>query len=144
MALLDIDIRRVAAATPTQVWRLLGDSTTWPDWTPIGSVEILERGDTAGVGEVRRFQTGRVTVREQVVERQEAQRLSYTLLGGLAVRDYRADIELKAVDGGTEIRWHTTFKAKVPGSGWLYHRALTKATKDFVDGLIEHAPAQIP
>ncbi len=40
---------------------------------------------------------------------------------------------------GTDIRWHTTFTAKVPALGWLYRKALTKATQQFVDGLAEHA-----
>jgi len=79
-------------------------------------------------------------VREEIVERIPERRLSYTLLGGLAVRDYRADIDLEAVPtGGTRIHWHTTFKPKVPGSGWLYRRALDKATTQFTEGLAHHA-----
>ena len=38
-----------------------------------------------------------------------------------------------------KIRWHTTFSAKVPGMGWVYRRALLKATQDFVDGLANNA-----
>ena len=137
MASQDIDIRSTASATPAQVWQLLGDSRTWPDWTPIESAQI-SRG-AGGVGEVRTFRTGRVTVEEEVVERRAPERLSYVLIGGLAVRDYRADIDLSPTGAGTEIRWHTTFEAKVPGSGWLYRRALAKATQAFVDGLVAHA-----
>ena len=139
MAKQDIDIRGTASATRVQVWSLLGDSTTWPTWTPIESARILDRGNADGRGEVRTFTTGRVTVKEEIVERREAERLSYKLLGGLAVRDYRADIDLTPKGDKTEIRWHTAFRAKVPGSGWLYRRALSKATQDFVDGLCDHA-----
>ena len=63
------------------------------------------------------------------------------LLDGLAVRNYRAEIDLEAGPGGegTAIRWHTTFDPKVPGSGWIYRRALQKATEQFVAGLCERA-----
>ncbi len=137
MASQDIDIHSTTTATPAQVWRLLGDSRTWPSWTPIEAASILERAGS--VGEVRTFRTGRVTVKEEIVERHELKRLSYILLDGLAVRAYRADIDVSVEGATTKIRWHTTFKAKVPGSGWLYRRALHKATQSFVDGLVVHA-----
>lgn len=139
MAPKGIDVRGATKATCDQVWRLLGDSITWPSWTPIEQAEIVDRGRADGLGEIRTFRTGRKTVKEEIVERREARRLSYKLLSGLAVRDYRADIDLTRRGDMTEIRWHTTFKPKVPGSGWLYRRALTKVTQDFVDGLAEHA-----
>jgi hypothetical protein len=78
-------------------------------------------------------------VRERIVERLPNQRLSYILLSGLAVRDYRADIDLTPEGAGTTVRWHTTFKAKLPGLGWAYRRTLFKATRDFVDGLAQRA-----
>ena len=139
MATQDIDIRGTTKATADQVWRLLGDSTTWPSWTPIEEARIVDRGRAGGLGEVRTFKTGRVTGKEESGERREPERLSYELLGGLAVRDYRADIDLTPRGDTTEIRWHTTFKPKVPGMGWVYRRALHKATQDFVDGLARHA-----
>jgi uncharacterized protein YndB with AHSA1/START domain len=137
LAKQEIDIRARTEAGPESVWALLGDSASWPSWTPIEEVELLRSGGPDGVGEVRTFKTGRVTVREEIVERVPERRLTYVLLAGLAVRDYRAEIELTPIPGagGTEIRWHTTFRAKVPGTGWLYRRALGRATQDFVDGL---------
>jgi uncharacterized protein YndB with AHSA1/START domain len=133
----EIDIRRTAAAEPAAVWRLLGDSSTWPSWTPIESCDIERPGGADCLGEVRAFKTGRVRVREEIVECRPGRRLSYTLLSGLPIRDYRADIDLTPRPGGTEIRWHTTFTAKVPGSGRLYRWGLAKATQQFVDGLAE-------
>ncbi len=135
----EIDIRKLIDAAPTAVWRLIEDSASWPSWTPIESFELERRGSADGTGEIRTFRTGRVQVREEIVEKRVERRLSYVLLGGLAVRDYRADIDLSPTSDGTEIRWYTTFKAKLPGSGWLYRRALAKATREFVDGLARHA-----
>lgn len=131
----------MTSASPAAVWTLLADSSSWPTWTPIEEGVIERPAESDGTGEIRRFKTGRVKVREQIVVSEQERRLSYVLLGGLAVRDYRADVDLKNVDGSTEIRWHTEFVAKFPGSGWLYRRALQKATQEFVDGLVVGAEA---
>ena len=132
----EIDIRRQIAADPSAVFVLLGDSSTWPSWTPIDRFELERAGDPAtGLGEVRLFHTGRITVREEIIERDPDRRLGYRLLGGLAVRDYVALIDLTPAEGGTSMRWRTTFAAKVPGTGWIYRRALERATKQFCDGL---------
>ncbi len=144
MALQDIDIHATTTASPAAVWRLLADSSSWPAWTPIEAFEPEREGGPDGVGERRAFTTGRVVVHEEIVERRPERRLSYRLLSGLALRDYRADIDLTPRDAGTEIRWHTTFRPKVPGAGWVYRRALAKITQTFVDGLVEHATRQAP
>lgn len=136
---IDIDVRATTPAEPAAVWRLLGDSATWPSWTPVDDHEHVRDGGADGVGEIRVFRNGRHTVREEIVERVPERRLTYTLLAGLAVRDYRAQIDLTPAGSGTEIRWHTTFSAKVPGTGWIYRRALDRATRSFVDGLVRHA-----
>lgn len=144
MAVQDIDVRATTTAPAERVWGLLDDSLSWPTWTPIETARILEPRGCDGLGEVRSFVTGRVTVKEEVVERSAAERLSYVLLEGLAVRDYRAEISLLTGGGQTEIRWHTTFRPRVPGSGWLYGRALRKATEGFVEGLVRHAERRPP
>ncbi len=136
-----IDCTGTTPASPEAVWALLGDSATWPAWTPVERHRELSPGRPPdGTGEVRLFTTGRVRVREEVVVREPGRRLAYVLLGGLAVRDYRAEIDLTPTpEGGTHIRWHTTFRPKLPGTGGLYRRGLTRITQAFVDGLAAHA-----
>lgn len=138
-----IHVVRTIEADPAAIWRLLGDSSTWPSWTPIESFALERPGDADGVGEIRVFRTGRLRVREEVVEIEPNRRLSYVLLSGLAVRGYRAQVDLapSGVQGpaATDLRWHTTFSAKLPGSGWLYRRAIARATQEFVAGLATHA-----
>ena len=136
MAVKEIDIRATTPAAPDAVWRLLGDSSTWPSWTTVDRYEPERAGGADGRGEIRRFITGRYRVREEIVERDAERRLSYALLSGLPLRDYRAEIDLEPASDGTAIRWHTTFRPKVPGSGWIYRRALDKLTRQFVDGLV--------
>ena len=135
-----IEVRAVVEAPPSSVFALLGDSATWPRWTPIDTYERLEAPGDDGVGEVRRFRNGRTTVTERVVERVPDRRLTYVLLAGLALTDYRAQIDLEPQGAGTALCWYTTFRPRVPGTGWLYRWALLAATRGFVEGLAAAAP----
>ena len=139
MARQEIDIRTTTEAEPAAVWRLLGDSATWPAWTPIEVFELERPAGADGLGEVRVFTTGRYVIREEIVVREPERRLSYRLLSGLPLRDYRADIDLTPQQGGTEVHWHTTFRAKIPGTGRLLRSGLAKRTQQFVDGLASHS-----
>jgi hypothetical protein len=55
------------------------------------------------------------------------------------MRGYRADVDLEPKDGGTAIRWHSTFTAKWPGTGGLLRRGLGRFIQQCVDGLAAHA-----
>jgi hypothetical protein len=134
-----IDIRKTTPAEPAAVWRLLGDSFTWPSWTPIEWVIVDRHGDKHGLGEMRTIKLGRSRLREEIIERQVESTLSYKLSSGRPLRHYHVDIDLTPLPEGTEIRWYTTVKAMVPGLGWLYRRALTKMTQEYVDGLARHS-----
>ncbi len=125
-------------AEPASVFALLGDGSTWPEWSPLGSFELLEPGDGSpeGVGAVRLFTTGRIKSRERVVERRPGEVFSYVLEKGLPLRDYVAVISLtRSGPGTTTIEWRSTFRAKVPGTGGLYRRQLGKFIKKTVEGL---------
>jgi hypothetical protein len=139
MALQVIDRTATTTADPDAVFALLADGATWPEWSPIGSFELVHPGDGSpeGVGAVRLFKTGRVASRERIVERRPGERFSYVLESGLPLRDYRADVTLTAGPGGagTVINWHSTFRAKVPGTGGLYRRQLGRFIGETVDGL---------
>ena len=130
------------AASPAAVHALLRDGSTWPRWTDISSF-VLERqgdGDPEGLGAIRVWTSKGKTLREEVVEIVPDRRLSYTLLSGLAVRGYRADIDLEpTASGGCRISWRSSFTVKVPGTGRAYEKALQQATEGFVAGLASHA-----
>jgi Polyketide cyclase / dehydrase and lipid transport len=137
MAQQVIDRTATTTADPSAVYALLADGSTWPQWSPLGSFELLEPGDgrPEGLGAVRLFTTGRHTSRERVVERRPDEVFSYVLEAGLPLRDYRAVVTLTPTDAGTSIRWRSTFRAKVPGTGWIYRRQLGDFIGRVVEGL---------
>ncbi|PSL07006.1 polyketide cyclase/dehydrase/lipid transport protein [Haloactinopolyspora alba] len=143
MAVQDIDVSATTAASPHTVHALLVDGATWPTWSPLGSFELERPADdgSEGAGAIRIFRTGRLRNRERIVECVPGRRLSYVLLEGMAVRGYRADIDLTETADGTRIRWHSTFRAKMPGMGGVYRRSLTTFLQRSVDGLAERAAA---
>jgi Polyketide cyclase / dehydrase and lipid transport len=149
VALQVIDRTAISRAAPEAVYALLADGSTWPEWSPIGTFELLEPGDgpPEGLGALRLFSTGRHTSRERVVERRPGERFAYVLEAGLALRDYKAVVTLTPTGAGTSVNWHSTFRAKVPGTGWLYRRQLGEFIGETVVGLAaaaERAPRPGP
>jgi hypothetical protein len=133
-----IDARAHSDADATTLYALLLDGATWPIWSPLRSYNSEESHDSER--SIRVFRTGRITSRERVVQQVPDRRFSYELVSGLPLRGYRADIDLTPVgSGGTDIRWHSTFRAKVPGTGWLYRVVLGRFIQRCVDGLAAHA-----
>ncbi len=146
MAQQVIDRTATTTAAAAAVYALLADGSTWPEWSPLGSFELVEPGDgiPEGLGAVRLFTTGRIKSRERVVERRPGEVFAYELEAGLPLRDYRAVVTLTPTEGGTSIRWRSTFRAKVPGTGWLYRRQLGSFIGRTVEGLAAAARAGLP
>jgi len=133
---LELDAQATSAAAPEQVWALLADVRTWPAWADFDEAGV-ESGD--GRGEVRSFRRRRVRTRERVTDFEPPRRLGYDLLSGLPIRDYHAEVTLTPKDGGTHIRWHSTFEAKIPGTGWLVQRSLQRFVADTAERLARAA-----
>jgi uncharacterized protein YndB with AHSA1/START domain len=136
-----IEHHATTTADPATVYALLRDGASWPSWSPIDSFELEREGDgeREGVGAVRVFRSGRVTGRDTIVELVPDRRLSYTHVSSLPVRDYRGDIDLTPVAGGTEIRWVSAFDPKIPGTGFMLRRGLDGFIAALTDGLAAHA-----
>jgi Polyketide cyclase / dehydrase and lipid transport len=145
MAQQVIDRTATTPAGPDAVYALLADGSTWPEWSPLGSFELLHPGTPTegapeGLGAVRLFTAGRHRSRERVVRREPGRAFAYVLEAGLALRDYEAVVTLTPAPGAaTTINWHSTFRAKVPGTGWLYRRRLGDFIGECVQGLARAA-----
>jgi hypothetical protein len=140
MAQQVIDRTATTTGDPAAAYALLADGATWPEWSPIDSFELLAPGNPVdgepeGLGAVRLFKTGPVKSRERVVERRPGVAFSYVLEKGLPLRDYNAVVTMRPTPEGTLIRWRSTFRAKVPGTGWIYRRQLGGFIGRCVQGL---------
>jgi hypothetical protein len=139
MGVQEIDVRMITTASPTTVWALLADGESWPGWSDFDGYRVLEPGPDGGrLGATHELAKGRRqrTV-ETVVELVPERRFSYVLVSGLPLADYRADVDLTPTgDGGTEVRWRSTFRAQRPGTGWLFRlvlgRFITTTTQQLV------------
>jgi hypothetical protein len=136
-----IEHHATTSADPATVYALLRDGASWPSWSPIDAFELERPGESEpeGVGAVRVLRSGRVTGRDTIVELVPDRRLSYTHVSSLPVRDYRGDIDLTPVAGGTEIRWATSFEPRYPGTGGLLRRGLDGFIGECTKGLAARA-----
>lgn len=132
-----------SSADPSEVYRLLRDGATWPDWTTINAFELEREGDgeLEGVGAVRVFVNGRIRGRDEITGFAQDRQFRYNHLDGLPVRDYRGVVDLVPREAGTEITWTISFGPKYPGTGWVLERALGRFLQQCVDGLAKHAAA---
>jgi len=137
--------RRHTTAGIDAVWALASRARTYKDWASF-TVSTLEReGDPApdGVGAIRRFGFPIYKSREQVLEFDPPTHFAYTLLSGLPLRDYRADVTLAAAGtGGTDIEWRSSFVPPWPGSGWFWAAFLRFTLNDFTKRLAKAAARQ--
>jgi uncharacterized protein YndB with AHSA1/START domain len=123
----------VSPLPPDRVFARLADALSWPRWSPIGAAEIERPGP--GEGEIRRFTTGRVVNREEVVVFEPPHRFAYRLLSGLPLRGYVAEVVIAPTGDGSRIEWTSTFQGRWPGSGPLYRLVLGRFIGRVVDGL---------
>jgi hypothetical protein len=130
-----------SAASPGAVYHLLCSGATWPQWSPLGSFRLEREGRDGGesLGAIRVFTTAGVRSREELVGFEPGRSFSYAALSGLPIRDHRADVTLAERDGGTAVAWREDFRAKIPGTGWLYGRFLRRFVQRCADGLASHA-----
>jgi hypothetical protein len=138
-----ISKRAWTTASASEVYALLRDGATWPVWSPLETFRLEAEGPDGGesLGAIRVFTTGRATSREEIVVLDADRSFGYSLLSGLPLKGYRALVDLEPRDGGTEIHWHSTFRAKFPGTGGLYRRFLGAFIQKCVDGLAARASA---
>jgi hypothetical protein len=134
-----IDVTEHSPRPAQELFALLVDEMSWPEWSPLGSAELQAPGepDPHGIGAIRRFKTGRSVSIERVVECEAPRRFSYELVSGLPLEGYRAVVELTPRDGGTDIHWRSTFQGKFPLTGGFYRVVLGRFIARLVRGLAQ-------
>jgi Polyketide cyclase / dehydrase and lipid transport len=135
-----VDAAARSEAPRERVWEVLADVPRWSEWGPWTGTSFEREGTPApgGIGAVRVLKRFPMTFREELIEFQPPGRMAYTLLSGMPVRDYRAEVELSDMGEGTEIHWHSEFDA-LPGVGGFYRRLLQRAFDDITPSVARYA-----
>jgi hypothetical protein len=111
-----------STAAPDVVFDVLADATRWKNWAgPTVAVSTWDREGVpapGGVGAVRKLGRWPLFTREQITEYEPPRHLGYTILSGVPVRGYHADIDFVPDErGGTVIHWSGAFEPRIPGTG---------------------------
>jgi hypothetical protein len=136
-----IDLRVRSSSDPATVFAVVKDRSAWPSFTSVKSFELERPGDDEpfGQGSIGRLKSGPLTAREQIVGYIPNRRISYVLLSGIPVRQYRGDVEFAPDGVGTSIHWRASLSPSVPGTGWLLRRLLGAAISGLVGELAAEA-----
>ena len=67
-----------------------------------------------------------MNVREQVLGWNPPRSLDYRLMEGAPISCHQGHVELKPVEGGTELTWSIRYRAKIPGTSGIVRRAMDK------------------
>ena len=137
-----------STAPPDKVFEILADGAGWSRWAgPMVMKSWWERQGTpapGGVGAIRALGSKRVGSREEIVAYDPPHHLAYTILKGLPVRDYRADVHLTPVGDGTRIEWSGVFTPKMPGTAGAVRLFLLATIGSFVRRLARYAAVERP
>src|SRR6516162_6217069 len=96
MRQLYVEAEGVTRADPEVVWSLVADANSYPSWGPWndGGYQPAHEGPSRK-GSVQWFRYGRrTTTVEEILEADEPRRLVYTIVRGIPVRNYRAEVTL--------------------------------------------------
>jgi uncharacterized protein YndB with AHSA1/START domain len=147
---LNVCAERTAGATPETVWALVSDVTRYPQWGPWRAAEYRRPGEASprGPGAVQWLQSSRryflrypVSV-EKILAVEEGRLLAYTVVGGIPVRNYRAEVTLTPTGDGTHIRWAASWDATTRGR--LVWRGLRTLYPQIVEALATAAERHDP
>jgi uncharacterized protein YndB with AHSA1/START domain len=142
MTKLHVEAEGVTRADPEQVWPLLADATTYADWGPwtASGYEDDDASAVGRVGAIRWMRYGRTTTVERVDEIDEGRRLVYSVVRGIPVHHYRAEVILDPVADGTHIRWYADWDTTLAGR--LVRRKLRQIYPDVMARLVATADAR--
>ena len=141
MGTLHVEAEQTTRAAPEFVWALVSDVMTYPRWGPWREAGYQRPGDTSprGTGaeywlrSSHRYGLSYPVSVERVLDAEQGRHLAYAVIGGIPVRNYRADITLEPAAGGTRIRWAASWDRTM--SGRLVHRSLRKLYPQIVASL---------
>ena len=139
MSQLRVEAEGITSADPEVVWSLVADAngySSWGPWRDSGYQPASE--GPSREGSVQWFRYGRHTTVEEILEADEPRRLVYTVLRGMPVRNYWAEVTLTpAAPKGTSVRWKATWDGTFMGR--MVHRRLQQIYRQVMTALIAAA-----
>lgn len=144
MTQLHVEAEGTAEAAPEVVWALIADASSYCKWGPWSASGYESLGDEAqgGAGAIRWMRYGRTTTVEQVLEVENGRRMTYTVVKGMPVRNYRAEVTLTPATPGTRIRWAANWDRTLTGR--IVHRKLRSVYPEVVALLVAAADRGVP
>lgn len=141
--LIKVSATAQSTASAEAVFALLASGETWPNWTPIKTFALHTPGVDGGesVGAVRQWNSGLMMNLEQIVEIKSPTKFAYTLNQSklVAVKDYRADVDIVPTATGCTVTWSSAFHPKLKGTGWFWKFALGKLSNQLATGVATYA-----
>jgi hypothetical protein len=141
---LAVEAGGVSQASPDIVWGLLADVRTYCRWGPWRATDYGYPGEGAagddargGAGAIRWLRYGRTTTVERILAAEPGKRMEYTVVKGLPVRGYLAEVTLEPAGSGTRIHWSASWERTLGGR--LVHRKLLSLYPQIVRSLIDAA-----
>jgi uncharacterized protein YndB with AHSA1/START domain len=143
MSQLQVEAEGTTSADCEAVWSLVADANSYPRWGPWddGGYRPPSAGPSRK-GQVQWFRYGRRTVSvEKILEVEAPRRLVYTVVEGLPVKNYRAEVALTPTSSnGTAIRWAASWDNTFMGR--LVRRKLQKVYVEVIGALVAAADKQ--
>ena len=134
-----VEVERRFQAPPEQVWRVYTDHAGWSAWAGLGRARLATEGqpDRNGVGAVRCFSTGGVSVYEEVLSFEPPKRMTYRVVrGGIPIMtNHFGEVVLEPDGGGTRLIWRCRFDSSVPGLGAPMRWMITRLFRRALEGL---------
>jgi uncharacterized protein YndB with AHSA1/START domain len=137
MSKLRVEARGSAAAAPEVVWPLVANAASyaeWGAWNGSGDRDLAGK-ESGDAGTTRWMRYHNTTTVEQVLEVDPGKRMVYTVLSGIPVHNYRAEVTLTPTETGTDIRWTAEWDRTLLGR--IVHRTL----RTFYPQMIGHLVA---
>jgi uncharacterized protein YndB with AHSA1/START domain len=139
MSKLRVEAHGSAVASPDMVWPLVANAASYAEWGAWnGSGDRDLAGKSSGdAGTTRWMRYRNTTTVEQVLEVDAGRRMVYTVVSGIPVHNYRAEVTLTPTDAGTDIHWTAEWDRTLLGR--IVHRSLRTFYPQMVDLLVDAA-----
>lgn len=139
---LHVEAEGVSRASVEAVWRLVADADgyyRWGIWTE-SAWDTAPGGQPGAPGSQRSLRSGRNRVIERILEVDEGRRMTYTVVRGLPVRNYLAEVSLTDNGAGTHVRWTAEWDRTLLGR--LVRRRLATVYVEVVSRLVAAADVE--